>query len=170
MFKILISTHFLPEFYCLRGEWNPFPSLRHHFKSFLSRIESLWCNWWRHRPAVSAMCLRQDKFTWTTESCGGKGMAQPLSQGESALECLSHSNNRRAHWPLPWKAFIAFLGTLHWGWSSFNMHGFELGGYFLQKTKERVLLITSKEKDIFKCKGTSGCTGYTRPWTVKHRF
>ena len=27
--------------------------------------------------------LRQDKFTWATESCGGKGIARPLSQGES---------------------------------------------------------------------------------------
>ena len=29
--------------------------------------------------------LRQDKFTQTTESCGGKGTARPLSQGESTL-------------------------------------------------------------------------------------
>ena len=33
------------------------------------------------------------------------------------------------------------------------MHRFALGGYFLQKTKERMLLITSKRKDICKCKG-----------------
>ena len=31
-----------------------------------------------------ALWLRQDKFAWTTESRGGKGTAQPLSQGESA--------------------------------------------------------------------------------------
>ena len=37
-----------------------------------------------HRQAVSmALWLRQDKFTWTTTSRGGKGTAQPLSQGES---------------------------------------------------------------------------------------
>ena len=30
---------------------------------------------------------------------------------------------------------------------------FTLGGYLLQKTKERMLLITSKKKDICKCKG-----------------
>ena len=30
---------------------------------------------------------------------------------------------------------------------------FALGGYLLQKTKERVLLIISKKKDICKCKG-----------------
>ena len=31
-----------------------------------------------------------------------------------------------------------------------------LGGYLLQKTKERMLLITSKKKDICKCKKKSG--------------
>ena len=30
-----------------------------------------------------------------------------------------------------------------------------LGGYLLQTTKERMLLITSKKKDICKCKGKS---------------
>ena len=64
-----------------------------------------------------------------------------------------HSLKGRAPRPLPWQAFIAFLGTLHWGWSSFTMHRFTLGGYLLQKTKERVLLITSKRKDICKLKG-----------------
>ena len=33
------------------------------------------------------------------------------------------------------------------------MHRFALGGYLLQKTKGRMLLITSKKKDICKCKG-----------------
>ena len=37
--------------------------------------------------AVStAFWLRQDKFTQTTESCGGKGTARPLSQEKSALK------------------------------------------------------------------------------------
>ena len=31
-----------------------------------------------------------------------------------------------------------------------------LGGYILQKTKDRMLLITSKRNDICKCKGESG--------------
>ena len=111
-------------------------------------------NWWarrrwewcRHLPTVStALWLRWDKFTQTTESCGGKGTVWPLSQGLR---------------PLPWRAFIAFLGTLHWGWSLFTMHRFALGAYLLQKTKERMLLITSERKDICKCKGKSGWTGY----------
>ena len=33
------------------------------------------------------------------------------------------------------------------------MHKFALGDYLLQKTKERMLLITSKRKNICKCKG-----------------
>ena len=33
------------------------------------------------------------------------------------------------------------------------MHKSTLGGYFLQKTKERILLITSKRKDITNVKG-----------------
>ena len=75
-----------------------------------------------------------------------------------------HSLKRRARLPLPWQAFIVFLGTLHWGWSSFTMHRFTLGGYILQKTKERMLLITSKRRNICKCKRKSGWTGYTCPW------
>ena len=40
-------------------------------------------NWCGHQQAVSvALWLRGDKFTRTTESCGGKGMALPLSRGE----------------------------------------------------------------------------------------
>ena len=41
------------------------------------------------------------------------------------------------------------------------MHKFALGGYLLQITKERKLLITTEKKDICKCKGKSGRTGYT---------
>ena len=78
----------------------------------------------------------------------------------------SHSLTGRVPLPLPWQAFIAFLGTLHWGWSSFTMHRFALGGYLLHKTKERMLLITSKKRHICKCKGKSGWTGYTSPWKV----
>ena len=99
--------------------------------------------------AVAAM----DRFTRTSESCGGKGMAQPLSREESA-------------WTLALTGFIAFLGTLHWGWSSLTMHRFALGGYLLQKTKERMLLISSKRKYIYKCKGKSGWTGYACSWKV----
>ena len=37
-------------------------------------------------------------------------------------------------------------------------------------TENRMLLITSKKRDICKCKGKIGWTGYTHPWKVQHRF
>ena len=77
-----------------------------------------------------------------------------------------HSLSERGPQPMLWQAFISFLGTLHWGWSSFTMHRFTLGDYILQKTKERMLLNTSEKKDICKCKGKIGWTGYTHPWKV----
>ena len=93
------------------------------------------------------------------KSCGGKGTARPLSQEESVSEHLSHSLKRRAPpQPLPWQAFIVFLGPLHQRWSSFTMQRFVLGGYLLQ-TKERVSLNTSKE-DICNVKGEVVETGY----------
>ena len=57
-----------------------------------------------------------------------------------------HSLIERGPRPLPRQAFIAFLGTLHGGWSSFTMHRFAVGDYLLQITKERMLLITSKKR------------------------
>ena len=69
--------------------------------------------------------------------------------------------SERGPWrPQPGQAFIVFLGTVHQGWSSFTMHRFVLGGYLLQTTKERILLNMLK-KDICKCKGKCGRTGYT---------
>ena len=43
---------------------------------------------------TQASCVRgvvaeRDKFTWTTESCGGKGTARPLSQEESTPPALT---------------------------------------------------------------------------------
>ena len=72
-----------------------------------------------------------------------------------------HCPRERRPWPLPGPAFIAFLGPLHQGWSSFTMHRFASGGYLVQITKERKSLITKKKKDICKCKGKSGWTDYT---------
>ena len=80
------------------------------------------------------------------KSCGGKGAAWPLCQEESTR-------------PLPWQAFIAFLGPLHQRWSSFIMHRFVLGGYLLQTTKDMMSLNTSK-KDICNVKGEMIETGY----------
>ena len=47
-------------------------------------------------PGPRDLCVcAMDKFTWTTDSCGGNGMAQPLSQGESTSEHLGHCLKRR---------------------------------------------------------------------------
>ena len=86
--------------------------------------QCLWCYGWDETNSHGLQ-----------KCCGGKGMTQRFSQWED-----------RPH-PLPGQAFIAFfLGTLHYGWSSFTMHRFTLGGYLLQKTKERMLLVTSKKE------------------------
>ena len=62
-------------------------------------------------------------------------------------------------WPLPGQAFIAFLGTLHQGGSSFTMHRFTVSDYLLQTTKDIMLLVTSKRR-MLQLKGESGWTGY----------
>ena len=61
----------------------------------------------------------------------------------------------RERQPLPGQAFIAFLGTLHGGWSSFTMHRFTVGDHLLQTTKDRILIIASKRK-MLQLKGESG--------------
>ena len=90
-----------------------------------------------------------DKFTQTTEI---------LWRKRDSMATLYVRERARGpeNQPLPGQAFIAFLGTLYQGWFSFAMHRFTLGDYLLQITKERMLLITSKKKDICKCKGKSG--------------
>ena len=80
------------------------------------------------------------------KSCGGKGMAWPLSQEESART-------------LALTGFYYFSRPLHQRWSSFTMHRFVLHGYLLQTTKERMLLNTAK-KDICNVKGEVVETGY----------
>ena len=87
-----------------------------HLPYFLNPV------WRGHWPTVSvALWLKRDKFKRTIESCEGKGTAQPLL---------------RTPQPFALTAFIAFLGTSHWGWSSLTMHRFTLGGYLLQKAEE----------------------------------
>ena len=118
--------------------------------------DSFYFIWWAATttdvdPGRRDLCVVavMDKFTRTTEILWRKGLAWPLSKWE------------RGPGLPPGQAFIVFLGTLHQGWSSFTMHTFALGGYLLQKSKERMLLITPKRKAICKCKGKSGWTGYT---------
>ena len=68
-----------------------------------------------------------DKFTQTTESCGGKGKAQPLSQEESAST-------------LALAGFYCFSG--HITLRMILIYYVQVRFGQLQKTKERVLLIT----------------------------
>ena len=77
-----------------------------------------------------------------------------MREGERARESPRKSR------PLHRQAFIAFLGTLHGGWSTFTMHRFTVGDYLLQTTKDRILLITSKRR-MLQLEGESGWTGYT---------
>ena len=80
--------------------------------------------------AVAAM----DRFTWTTKSCGEKGTAGPLSQEESA-------------WTLALTGFYCFSG--HIILRMILIYYVQVRFKQLQKTKERVLLITSKKGRIF---------------------
>ena len=83
-----------------------------------------------------------DKFTWTTEIPWRKREAQPFSQEESALT-------------LALTGFYCFSGHITWMVLIYYAQ-VPLGDYLLQITKEKKLLITSKKKDICKCKGKSG--------------
>ena len=94
--------------------------------------------WHGSRPARSSVVVAIYKYTQTTEI---------LWRKRDSTATLK----RRAPWPLPWQAFIVFLGPLHQRWPSFTMHRFVLGGYLLQ-TKKRMSLNTSK-KDICNVKG-----------------
>ena len=114
---------------------------------------SIWENWASHSNSSSLVDTDlglQDlllRFQYSNththglqRSCGGTGTVVTLSRGEHP--CPQ---------PLPWQAFIVFLGPLHQRRSSFTMQRFVLGGYLLQ-TREKVSLNTSKE-DICNVKG-----------------
>ena len=92
----------------------------------------------------AALWVRRDKFTRPAESCGGKGMAWPLSQGESNPT-------------LALTGFYWLSNILHQRRFSFVILRFALGNYFSQIATERMLLITSyrlTRKRCCKCKGT----------------
>ena len=103
---------------------------------------------WTPTHRVRLLWLQGRNSQRLQKSYGEKGMAWPLSEWE------------RGPQPLPEQVFIAFLGTLHCGWSSFIMHKFAVGDDLLQITKERMLLITSKRR-VLQLRGKSGWTGYT---------
>ena len=113
--------------------------------------------WCRSQPAGSVCCGSNRQihthYRNPVEKKGrhGHSLSERGRQGQR--------EPKRAR-PLPEQAFIAFLGTLNWGWSSFTMHRFTVGDYPLQTTKDRMLLITSKRR-MLQLKGESGWTGYT---------
>ena len=73
--------------------------------------------------------LRPDKFTGTIKSCEGKGTAGPLSQEESALTlALTGFYCFSGHITL--RIILIYYAQVHFRW--------------LQKTNERMLLITLK--------------------------
>ena len=124
-------------------------------------LDSVWDSRklpWLQSDAVSSQrgpCVvaTMNKFTWTTEVLWRKGTTGPLSKWESAP-------------PLPGQAFIAFLSTLHQGWSSFTMHRFALGDYLLQITKERMSLITTKKRMFANARGKVVELITLHPWEV----
>ena len=48
-------------------------------------------------------------------------------------------------WLLPGQAFIAFLGTLHWRWSSFTMHKFAVGDYLYRQQRKECCWLLQRE-------------------------
>ena len=89
--------------------------------SFLATINLLWL--WaavlcvtRNLPAGSGVMAAIDNYTRTTESCGGIGMAWPLSQEESALN-------------LAWTSFYCFSGHITLRMVLIYYAQFALGGY-----------------------------------------
>ena len=76
-----------------------------YFYTISPRDILMWCGHW---PAVSvALWLRRGKVTWTTEILWRKRDDMAVLSVREGWPC-----------PLPGQALIAFLGTLHWGWSS----------------------------------------------------
>ena len=110
--------------------------------------------------------IRMLWMRWTNshglqKSCGEKGMTQPLWVRERLDPCLDK--------------LYCFLIASHQRRFSFIMLRFVLGDYFLQITKERMLLITSyclTKKKCCKCKGMIRVIGRVtlRPWEISTDF
>ena len=120
---------------------------------------------WRHRTYIKLWCGSQPSAGSVRCGCNGKihtdywvpwrkrdGSAT-LSRGDHPNPCLhrlffllfcAHYIEDGPH--------LLCTGSLKW--------------LPLTENKDRMLLITSKKKDICKCKGKSGWTGSTHPWKV----
>ena len=89
-------------------------------------VNSYSVHWRGSQPTGSSVVVAVDKHTRTTESCGGKGTSQPLSQEESAPT-------------LALTGFYCFSG--HIILRMVLIYYAQVCFKRLQKTKERVLLI-----------------------------
>ena len=98
-------------------------------------------------------------------SCGGKGMAQPLSQEESASDCLCHSLKGGAPRALPWPAFIGFFRPLTSKKVLFYYTKVCFGWLSFADKRERMSLITSKE-DLYNVKGEMVKKALSHTWRV----
>ena len=99
-----------------------------------------WCGLW---PVVSVVL-----WMWWTNSHGLQ-----KSGGEKGQH--GHSLSERVPQPLPGQAFIAFLGALHQGRSSFIMH---------RKGCCYLLLTDNKEKDVANARGKAVELVTLHPW------
>ena len=91
---------------------------------------------WTLASDIHGVVAATNKITWTAEVLWRKGMAWPLSEGESTLT-------------LAWTGFYCFLGALHQGRSSFIMLRFALSDYFLQMTKKGMLQMQGSNKSDY---------------------
>ena len=64
------------------------------------------------------MCLGQNKFTGTTESCGGKGKVGPLSPGKSALT-LALTGFYCFPGYITLRMVLIYYAQVHFGWLPF---------------------------------------------------
>ena len=104
---------------------------------------------------VHVLWLQRANSHGLQKSCREKGHTATLSVKERAST-------------LAWTGFYCFSGhiTLRMVLIYYAQVLFRWLPFTDYVTKERMLLITPKKKDIFKCKGKSGGTGYTCPWEV----
>ena len=101
---------------------------------------------WTPTHSVHGVVDVMNKFTQTAEVLWGKGMAWSFSMPKEWHLPGMASLSERAPQPLPGQVFIAFLGALYQGRSSFIMQRFALGDYLLQITKKRMLQMQGNDK------------------------
>ena len=127
-------------------------------------IKKLWYvytmeYWCRSQPMAGPVCCGSNgqiqtdyQVLWRKRDSRGLNCTVTLSRGQRPTLTLTGFYCFSGHITL--RMVLIYYAQVHFRWLP------------LQKTKERMLLITSKRKDIYKCKGKSSWTGYTPPWEV----